>query len=690
MPRDPATATDAGRPSQEAWQCLPTVFAPADLPRRRSWRWFAARLSAMSPAEVGSRAWGLVRRASCRAHDRPSPVAETRVCPPWLPAPHPGGGALATEIEDDARTILAGRYPLLGRWIEAGVAPRWVEPFRSALAPHASGTSLDPAEEIRYALELNRHGHFVTLTQAWMLGRTQQPLQRIAAHLSDWLTQCPRGTGPGWSAAIEPSMRILQWSIVWQWARPLDAWLGHDLRTRWLESIRQHVHFVRLNLSSHTSANNHLIAELTGLVVAAATWPGIADPQRVGLRALGALESELLLQHADDGVNREQAIAYQIFVFDLFLMARMAAPALGRPMSVAVDETIAHGARFVAALRDRSGALPAWGDSDDADAIRWGRGCLATRARRMVTIAAATELAPDLAPLADPAEPALTWLGQSLPATADAADRCRAALPRRFPAGGYYLLGSDFGAPREVLACIDCGPLGYPAIAAHGHADALAFTLSVGGNAVLVDRGTYTYNARPAVRRRLRGTLQHNSVTVDGRDQSEPGGPFLWTRRAAARCLHFSSTDERGEFVGTHDGYASLPDPVRHVRQVLWERATCRLQVVDRLSAVGEHQVAVAWQFDPQCRIAPQGTAFAVTVPAAALRISASVSAPAARRAPRFRWLAFHGDRESLIGWHSVRFGELQAAPTLLFGGTCSAEATITTTIDIAWLEAAR
>src|SRR5262249_20365766 len=71
-----------------------------------------------------------------------------------------------------------------------------------------------------------------------------------------------------------------------------------------------------------------------------------------------------------------------------------------------------------------------------------------------------------------------------------------ATLPVRcqFPQGGYYILGSDFETRDEVRIVADAGPLGYLSIAAHGHADALSFTLSAGGLPILVDPGTYAYH----------------------------------------------------------------------------------------------------------------------------------------------------------------------------------------------------
>src|SRR5262249_9207637 len=103
-----------------------------------------------------------------------------------------------------------------------------------------------------------------------------------------------------------------------------------------------------------------------------------------------------------------------------------------------------------------------------------------------------------------------------------------------FPDGGYYIIGKDFGAPGGGKALVDAGPLGYLSIAAHGHADALAFTLSVGGREILVDPGTYAYHRNRRWRDYFRGTSAHNTLRVDGREQSEPGGDFLWLSHARA------------------------------------------------------------------------------------------------------------------------------------------------------------
>jgi hypothetical protein len=49
---------------------------------------------------------------------------------------------------------------------------------------------------------------------------------------------------------------------------------------------------------------------------------------------------------------------------------------------------------------------------------------------------------------------------------------------------------------------------------------------------VIVDPGTYCYHREPRWRNHFRSTAAHNTVVLDGADQSEMLGPFMWGRRA--------------------------------------------------------------------------------------------------------------------------------------------------------------
>ncbi len=161
-------------------------------------------------------------------------------------------------------------------------------------------------------------------------------------------------------------------------------------------------------------------------------------------------------------------------------------------------------------------------------------------------------------------------------------------MRKDFPNAGYYILGDRFETNREVRIVADAGPLGYLSIAAHGHADALSFTLSVGGKEILIDPGTYAYHTQRVWRDYFKGTSAHNTVRVDGVDQSVSGGNFLWVKHAQAQVDRASSA-RRSSIAGPRVTTATrgLKHPVTHRREIQFEKQHSRLQVTDELLGSG-------------------------------------------------------------------------------------------------------
>jgi hypothetical protein len=77
--------------------------------------------------------------------------------------------------------------------------------------------------------------------------------------------------------------------------------------------------------------------------------------------------------------------------------------------------------------------------------------------------------------------------------------------------------------------------------------------MSVHGLPYIVDTGTSTYQP-DTIRQRERSTSAHNTVVVDGAEQSEAWGSFRMARRAHARILEESASRIRA----THNGYRTI------------------------------------------------------------------------------------------------------------------------------------
>ncbi len=634
--------------------------------------WRVNRLRCMTHAEIRHRAtralamraerWGLLGSGAV-----PSPDL-THASLPWI---HTTARVDAAQYLAAADRVAAGKFDVFAlEGVELGSPPRWNrDPKTGVDAPLSFGKLLDYRDprrvgDIRYLWELSRHTHLVTLAQAYALSGDARYSGVVRQHLESWIAACPCGMGPNWSSALEPAIRLINWSVAWQLLGGVSAPLfqnaeGARFRQRWLDSVFQHERFVRGHFSLYSSANNHLIGEAAGLYVAAITWPYWPHARMWLAEAKAILEREALSQNTLDGVNREQAVSYQQFELDLLLHALLAARANGHNFSAAFKSRIEAMMEYLASIMDAGGNIPMFGDSDDGLLVRLAHGSEHCRYRSLLAAGALLFSRGDFKAKAGGLDDKTRWL---FGAGADAAfrqlDGTAARLPvrRAFPAGGYYILGCDY----EIRLVADAGPLGYQAIAAHGHADALAFTLAVGGNEFLIDPGTYTYRTQGPWRQYFRGTAAHNTLRVDGTDQSRSGGNFMWLSKADAGCSLWRPSLERDIFEGWHDGYMQLPDPVMHRRRITLEKQLRRVVIEDRLQMSAAHEIELFFHCSERCRVDPIPHGHRLS----RARTTLSIQLPQAEGATTS---VYTGSESPVLGWVSRKFDEKQPAPTIVW-----------------------
>jgi hypothetical protein len=642
-------------------------------------QWALNRLRCMTPAEIAYR----IRQAAIKALEkrlRTGHVPGIVTAAPRTPG-MPGAPALlpaeAEALLADADRICAGQLTLFaGKRFDVGALPEWNrDPATGIAAPTMFAGDIDVTRrelvgDIKHLWELNRHLQLVRLAQAALIAQVdQQPgyLRTLAAQLRGWLDQCPPNTGPNWTSSLEMGIRLINWSLLWQLvggdAGALFAGAeGRRLRTDWLHSVHAHCAGIARHLSRHSSANNHLIGELAGLYLASATWPCWDASDRWRARAVRELEAQAQLQFSPDGVNREQAFAYQIFSAEFLFLAGLAGQAWDQPFSPAYWESLRRGLRFLRSVRDVGGRMPMVGDADDGIVFRLGPGA-EDRAQQLLALGDAVFNEGQGGQEGQAGSAGVRWLLHMFPGARPQLPGAQsgAGFEWAFPDGGYLLFGADFGQPREIKGMLDCGPLGYLGIAAHGHADALAMTLSVAGEQCLVDPGTYSYWREREWRDYFRGTSAHNTVRVDGQDQSVSGGRFMWLRKAACRIERMPVAPDNFDFCGSHDGYLRLPDPVRHRRSVCFEAAqhsqTYTLVVRDELAARLPHRMELFWHFAPELEVTLGSEGLRVRGRAFEMRMQVS--------ADEHSQELVRGSENPLLGWYSPSYEMKQACDVL-------------------------
>ncbi len=388
--------------------------------------------------------------------------------------------------------------------------------------------------DIKYVWEHNRHHHLVELAKAYYLTGKQEYADEVRAQVESWIEQCPYLQGVHWSSSLESAIRVINWCFAYRFlaARQGGYLERHsEFVTRWSRSIHQHLVFISRYFSRYSSANNHLIGEACGLFVGALCFSCRESPRWLRT-SRQILEEEALRQVWPDGVSKEQAISYHSFVFDFLLIAGLLGRRNGQEFSAQYWERLERMAEFVSSVIDRKGDVPQIGDEDDGFVVVLSHEADFKLFRSLLATAAVLFRRGDFARAAVHFDEKSFWLlgFQDFQALCDQNQGRTATIS--FPFGGYYLLKGG-----EGTMIVDCGPLGYLSLAAHGHADALSIQLAYKDRWLLVDPGTYAYHTQREWRDYFRGTAAHNTVRVDGVDQSVIGGNFMWLSKAESHLV---------------------------------------------------------------------------------------------------------------------------------------------------------
>ena len=513
-----------------------------------------------------------------------------------------------------ADRLLDGSYDLLGysniQCAPGGRIDWHADPVHSRRAPRAFYADipyLNPElGDHKVIWELNRHQHFLQLGRAAWLTGDERYGQAICSQIAAWLPDNPPFVGINWASMLEIGFR----SLSWTWA--LHCLLGvprsQVAGSPWLVDLligldRQLTHVER-HLSYYFSPNTHLTGEALALYVVGTALPELGASHRWADTGRRVLLEEIGRQILNDGGHVERSTHYQRYTLDFYLLATQTARLAG---DLAAADRFGDAARRAAAftrtIADADGHLPLIGDDDGG--MLWpiaGRAC--ADVRDSLALAGAVLDSPELAAWGPSEE--MLWIGGANAALASRVatrpDQSSAVWPgqhpssRLLPDAGYFVAS----APDGSHAVFDVGAHGYRN-GGHAHADALSITLSVDRRAVLIDPGTSTYTMDAALRDRMRSSVSHNTVTIDGRSQSVPAGPFHWLSTVDAEMVACRRNPSFDWIEAVHDGYR----PVLHRRTLVRTRRSGWL-VVDSIVGPGPHTAAAHWHIDPAWQLADE------------------------------------------------------------------------------------
>lgn len=459
------------------------------------------------------------------------------------------------EVEE----IEEGLFRFYGRHrLAVGCPPDWHRnPFENIAVPsdrHWSRLGDFAFGDIKDVWELGRFGWAFPLLRAWRrTGHVQWPalFWRL---LENWMEANPPNRGPHWMCGQEAAIRLM---TVVTAARGFSSTSG--LTAAQVTALSRLTAATGLRIEANfgyalSQRNNHGTSEAAGLFAAGLLLPGHPRASVWRTRGWEAWERETIRLVDPEGVFSQYSFNYQ----RLFLETALCVLSLARASSITVSKpaqaAIIRAAHFLLRwFEPASGQVPIHGANDGARLLPLAPGGYGDfRPTLQAVCLALGETAP-FPP--GPWDETAWWLG-------------RAELPKPVsqtivpdpPAGGFHRIDFPNG-----WAMVRAGRVRFRP----SHADQLHVDLWWRGRNLAIDPGTYRYNA-PAPRGALfKNARYHNTVTIDGLDQMEPFGRFLYLPWAHGEGFWHRPRNDTVWWEGRHNGYERSPVRTTHRRALL-------------------------------------------------------------------------------------------------------------------------
>jgi uncharacterized heparinase superfamily protein len=350
--------------------------------------------------------------------------------------------------------------------------------------------------------------------------------QSFSALWRSWAASDRFGRGDRWSPYVA-SLR------AWALCGTYDTLSrGSDIQPAIDASLVLHTRFLRWHME-HDVGGNHLVKNLKALVGLAV----FTGDERLLRTATTGLRRQLAIQVLADGGHYERSPSYHCQVLGDFIDVAGLLAASGQPPVPGLAEAIDSMRAWLGIMLMPDGDIPLFND------------CVLVGQTRV------SALRPG------PRPSRLSVL----------------------PASGYVVVRSN----DRLHLVADVGDPCPPDLPAHAHADCLSFELAIDGRRVVVDSGTSTYAPGPQ-RAHERSTRAHNTVVIDGADQTEVWGIFRAARLARGRLMRAEDDGRMVTVVASHDGYHRLPGSPAHTRT--W-RVDSHVEINDEITGEGAHRI---------------------------------------------------------------------------------------------------
>ncbi len=501
----------------------------------------------------------------------------------------------------DADRICEGHLCLLGHDVLLAQADQWhKDPLEGCEWPRVFYNKVHKAKpsetvDIKYVWEMNRHQYLIVLGKAYWISGDETYAKKICEIITSWISDNPYHSGVNWTSSLELAVRSSSW--IWayflcQGSRHMDS----AFHLMFLKSIYEHGLHIEHHLSYYSSPYNHLIGEAAGLHMIGSLFSQLKASQSWEQLGWSIFEKNIDKQFFDDGMCVEQATFYHHFTLGFYLQAVLLRKNNHKPVSEKILSVVEKALDVSMHLTQPNGRLPAIGDIDNARSLYFSAEH-SWDFSGFLSLGAVLFHRPDFKHNSSGFCEELLWLCDEPSLVNFEAMKCRIPLEtsKALSSSGYYIMRTSWGEDSHYL-CFDCGVMaaglhkgGVPS-AAHGHADALSFELSVFGKPILVEGGFYTYFGPLDWHRHFREKSAHNTVKIGAHKQAEYCGRLTWKSVINPKLQYWRQENNLQAVCGE----IVYDSETCHRREIIF--VASRFWVLsDQLQSVGQGEMATAF-----------------------------------------------------------------------------------------------
>lgn len=438
----------------------------------------------------------------------------------------------------------------------------------------------DSGVDLNVPFELSRFQFVPVLIQAYHKTRDNKYINKLVGLIQDWNKNNPYGYGINWWSCMEVGIRAVNLfiAIVYLYDRINSKTFNKLIQILWKHA--KYINRYDIELGTIVSKNNHFLGALLGLFASSVCFKDDKANMFVEL-VREQFSKEIMNQFNSDGGNFESATAYHQFSLEIILIAiiifrdresddsdMFPDKCLGEGVTALMYKALNMAGDYMTCY----GSSPHFGDSSDCRVVV-NNGYFDRKPLDHGFLESFGRIAINYSP------------------------PCDDSVSRIYNISGYGLFKNDnYGVVSFA------GPKGTNGTGGHGHNDKCSFVLQVNGKPILVDPGTYIYNPSTMERFALKKTSIHNTVVIDGQEQSDIKPNLVFGLKSDIQST-IDCIFKDGYFVimMSHNGYSRL-DTIGIVKRNLkfMEKA---IDITDSVDGSGKHYIETSFNIHPNCHI---------------------------------------------------------------------------------------